>query len=37
MGKKGVFSMKELLFIVLIVGGWLLLQAFILPMLGVKT
>jgi len=29
--------MKALLFIVLIVGGWLLLQAYILPMFGVKT
>ena len=29
--------MKELLYIILIVGGWFLLQAYILPKFGVKT
>jgi len=29
--------MKDLLFIFLIVGGWLLLQAYILPKFGVNT
>ena len=34
---KGALTMKELLYIVVIVGGWLLLQAYILPKFGVKT
>ena len=29
--------MKELLYIVVILGGWLLLQAYILPKFGVNT
>jgi hypothetical protein len=29
--------MKELLYIVLIVGGWVFLQAYLLPKFGVKT
>ena len=36
-GYPTAFFMKELLFFVLLVGGWLLLQAYRVPKFGVKT
>lgn len=36
-GRKAFGAMKELLLPLVIVGGWFLLQIYILPKLGVST